>query len=435
MKNEWDRTSRFLSPFWLSSVASIVVVALSFTPTHFYESVMGEKDLMFLDATLYVFVVACLGGFVLGLLVMRRLLPCTTKTTLVYRSGTWLPVALACFSLGVAVWAAKEFAGSSSLMDALSAGQGEALRRQALDAADEGLTAQRLVPAGSPLLLWAVYRSIDSTGLQRRIIYFCVAAYVVCLVLILQRNILIPFVLAASILISATRFGKAGMNVKRLLTLSFAAGFAVLGSFLAIAQFRGASQGGRGVAYSLTGYLPASVNRLSAVLQGAYNPEFPDEPAFTFRFLWYPPFVRRFVNLRDLHEFFGVQLPLEPLGLWRSEFVQVATGHLNGEFIWATAFGYSFYDFRWLSPIYFFALGLAAQAVWRAFQARRIVGVIVYPYFAAAILLWPTDNFMSYPQLWLYGMVVVALTAVDRPISRKLGDADVGDSQLRTIGR
>lgn len=413
-----------LSPGRIAVLSAAFILLLTLIPVGAYENALSERDYMHGDATTFLFIGLCLISFVLGAALVGRFFGQRESviSPYVYRASSLFPVAIAVFSVLVAFAALVDFVGTGgSFIAAITSGQGEALRTAARENAGDGVTPLTILPAGAPLLVWAIFRSFDLKS-GRRIIYLSAVLYGVILVLVLQRNLLIPFVLSVAMVLSAVKFHAHGISLWRAFKFVATMAVFVIGAFALVAFFRGT--GNESIGTSFMGYVPASVNRLSATLHGVYKSAYSGQPAFTFRFLWYPTLVRRFVPMHGIEALFGVTVPNDPTVLWGGEFAQVASGGLNPNFIWPTAFGYVFYDFSWYSCFYFFAFGMIAAIAWKRFIRRTPFGVIFYSYIFSAIALWGTDDFMSYPEIWIYIFVILFIWIFDaRVISRRIPQA------------
>jgi hypothetical protein len=146
----------------------------------------------------------------------------------------------------------------------------------------------------------------------------------------------------------------------------------------------------------LIGYTVGSYNRLSAALDGKLNSNY-NFPYYSIRFLWHPPMLRRFINISSIGDLFGWNVPSSVMESYFDEFSNIESSGLNENYIWPTAYGYAFFDFRWFSPLIFAVYGFVASAVWVDFCGRKAYSFVLYPYIVSSILMWSTDNFMSIP--------------------------------------
>lgn len=402
----------------LASVAG--GISLTLFPPHIYRKLIGEPDLMFLNWQLLSFLGLCISAFLIG----NRFSANTTGKALPFenppeadrirRQRMAVAVALAASILG-AVVAGIFVRDARGYISALTHGGAQAIRASALASLmTTGFAATNILPLGFPLLLWAVGNAGNEGNREtsrslisaRRVIYGSVAVYTLCCVITLSRSLLMPFLLAILVVLSGTRWNPRGINVKKLIVAVGGTLTTVFALFLIIAYFRSGSK--HSPIMMLTGYLPASYNRLAAALSGRLVPSISDVPYYSFRFLWYPPLLHRVFSIPDMGRSFGWPIPERSLTSLFAEFRQVSSADLNPMFIWPTAFGYVFYDFGWWSPIYFVVIGYLAHRLWQQFTVRTAYGLILYAYLLASILLWSTDNFLALPEVWV--MVGVAVT-------------------------
>jgi hypothetical protein len=409
-----------LHPTFLGIGAGLLCIAFTFFPPGLYSDLIGEKDYMFADPTTILFIGLCTACFCMGCNMMAGSPLLNHRRALAGRAADAqsrrmrAPGAMAILAALIGVGTALEFIGNPALfITALATGSAESLRGDAVsNGVESGFSVLALLPLGFPLLLWAVCAALRSGAEHksaRRLITACAIVYGICLMVTLQRNLLLPYLIALFGLASAIRLHPNGVSRRKLAKGLLMAGAAIVGLFILIAYFRGgASESPLTV---LTGYLPASVNRLAALLHGKLTPAIAGEPYYSFRFAWHPPLVRRLVPIDAWGRALGLQIPETVFDGWVDEFDAVASAGLNPSYIWATAMGYVYYDFGWLAPLYFVALGAMAGRFWNLFLQRRPAGIILYPYFATCILLWPTDNLAAHPQIWLFIFVAMALMA------------------------
>lgn len=415
-----------LHPSFLAVGAGLLCVALTLFPPGLYSDLIGEPDYMFADPATLLFIALCTCCFIFGSNAvaghgwLNHRLAQAGRAVDDRDTPLRAPAAMAVAAVLIGVGTALEFIGNPTLfIAALATGSAESLRGDAVsNGVESGFSVLALLPLGFPMLLWAVYAALrggPGHRATRRLITSCAVVYGLCLVATLQRNLLLPYLMAMFGLASAVRLHPAGISRGKLVKGLLIAATAVIGLFVLIAYFRGGES--ESPLTVLTGYLPASVNRLSALLHGKLVPSISGEPYYSFRFLWHPPLVRRFLPIDAWGRSFGLRIPETVFDGWVDEFDAVASAGLNPSFIWSTALGYVYYDFGWLSPIYFAVLGAVSGRFWNLFLQRHPAGMILYPYLATCILLWPTDNLAAHPQIWLFIFVAVGL-AVARPARR-----------------
>lgn len=400
-----------LHPSNLAIGAAALCIAFSCFPPTLYSNLIGEPDYMFADPLTILYIVLCALGFCVGCRWVAGGARDNWRSARIgqlassHAGDSWTPVAFAIVAALIGIGTAIEFIGNPSLfVAALATGSAESLRGDAVSGGvDSGFSILSILPLGFPLLLWAIVWSLRCAPARKRtrgFITACAVIYGVCLLLTLQRNLLLPYLISIFGVVSAIKLHTSGMPMRKLAKGIVIAGVAIIALFTLVAYFRGGDSDSPLTV--LTGYLPASVNRLAALLHGAYKPAISGEPYYAFRFLWHPPLVRRFVPIDVWGRSLGLHIPETSIDGWAAEFDAISSGGLNASFIWSTALGYVFYDFGWASPLYFAALGAVMGWMWKLFLRRSPAGMVLYPYFATCILLWPTDHLAALPQIWLF---------------------------------
>ena len=432
------RTGRLMRGPWHIHPATIAVASgslcllLSLFPPRLYSELIEERNYMFGSSLLWAYVVLCTAAFALGTFLLaggphrRTWRAATPPRTAGRKVPPWLPPVLALVASVIGIGTTIEFIGNPALfLAALATGSAESLRGDAVEqAVDSGISVLSLLPIGFPLLQWAIFQTFCQprrTGrVARRIVSAGAFVYPLCLTLTLQRNLLIPYLLCVFVMLSGTKWHSSGLRVGQTLKFVLVGVGTIVLLFVAVAYFRGGDS--QSPFTVLVGYLAASINRLAALVQGVLHPAISGEPYYSFRFVWHPPLIRRFLPIDEFGRQLGLTIPQTVIDGWVDEFQAIADADLNPMYIWATTFGYAFYDFGWWSVFYFLLFGMAAGWTWNRFKARSAYGIIFLPYFVTAILLWPTDNFMALPQIWLFVAAAAMLSFFDRrPLRRSRG--------------
>lgn len=412
-----------LSPTFVATASAAGGLLLTLFPPVAYRNIIGEPDLMFLDPWVYLFVGLCLAGYLFGNHLALKMTAVTTAPAVTEHGATGVrqrfAITFALVGATIAVVVAGIYIRNAhGYLSAVEQGGAQAIRAAALASLlNNGFIATNVLPVGFPLLLWAAgnIEGKHGKGHSRGVrwaVYGCALIYGLCCIITLSRSLLMPYFLAMLVVLSGTLWHRRGIALKKLITTVSGILGVIVALFLIIAYFRsGATHSPLAM---LAGYVPASYNRLAAVLMGRLTPSISGVPYYSFRFLWYPPVVRRIIAIPHMGRDFGWPIPNSMMTGWFSEFSHVASADLNPMFIWPTAFGYTFYDFGWWAPIYFIAVGYLANCLWREFIAGTAYGLILYGYLIASILLWSTDNFLALPGIWVMFGISVILAILER---------------------
>jgi hypothetical protein len=81
----------------------------------------------------------------------------------------------------------------------------------------------------------------------------------------------------------------------------------------------------------------------------------------------------------------------------------VGRAGLNPSLIFFGAFGELFLELGWFAPLYLCGMGMLYGLVWGWIKESRLIGIVLYPYFAYCILFWFSTN-------GLFDQDIVALT-------------------------
>jgi hypothetical protein len=138
----------------------------------------------------------------------------------------------------------------------------------------------------------------------------------------------------------------------------------------------------------LMSYSISSYNRLSAVVHGRIVYPYSGRGIYLWSFLGFNNMLNAVIPFREWFHWPSF------LQVWQSEFDATSNAGLNGFSIWSGTFGYIFAEVGWLSTLYVFVCGMLYGAVWRSVKHGKLLGVILYPWFAFCILFWFGTNYL-----------------------------------------
>lgn len=235
-----------------------------------------------------------------------------------------------------------------------------------------------------------IYLTANNRALRSIIDCLIVAIMIGCLLVTMQRSLLMPYILAIGVAYYQ------GQKQMTLLHTFFYGGCALLSGlclFLLIAELR--QQEDVSLLQSILGYTVASYNRLAVMLDG--NLQLPNSGTgyYTLQWLYYPPVVRDILHIPDLAaSVLGTHLPVTRLDNYYAQFEAIEKTPLAANFIWATFFGIVYSDYGWLSLFFYVVFGACCQAAYISMQKRKLLGIFLYSYIYATSLLWFGDGFI-----------------------------------------
>lgn len=235
-------------------------------------------------------------------------------------------------------------------------------------------------------LFWVIKRKkhTESNFLQL-LIMISIVEVIISSILMVDRALIIPFIIGLFV-IYYSNCRKLG--IKKLLFT-----FSIIGVvFITYGYFRQGMPEFHDASYLLTrqvlGYTFASYNRLAALLNGDLTYYYAKTGYYLFPFLAHVPLLHYI-----LPNVYGVT----PKEVWLQEFNDIVNSPLVPEFIWSTIYGYIFSVLGWFSPIFFAFVGILTGYMWRNFHRNKTLGIIMYPWIYACIILLFAGNIIFFP--------------------------------------
>jgi hypothetical protein len=382
-----------VSPYGLASISFLIFLFSWLFPPSIYRWVMGERDIVFLNAPTFLFYVLCVAGFTFGVWISYpQQVPFSTPKL----STRVPPVAFLLLPLLAGLLIAimdmlQTLRESPDLLLLLAAQQATDLK-----GANAVVVQGHLASSAPPLAAlswWALWRfwQFSMTGWRAHVvrcaILFAILVIIGSSVLLISRNLIMESLVGIGLLLVLHR------QAEGRLTLAFATRIGVI--FIAgivllfgIFSFLRGTNSLEAQLYLLLGYSAASYNRLAAVVMGSLHYPFAGHGLYLSSFASFNDAFHRLIPLdRIFHwpNFFEE---------WTSEFGAVERAGLNGSLVFLGAFGFIFCDLGWLSPFWLLLYGLIYGIVWRAMRRSSTFGVVCYPFFGFCILFWFGTNLL-----------------------------------------
>lgn len=383
------------SPYGITAASFLVFLGAFLFPPALYSSYMGEPDLIFLDPASFIFFSLCTLGFVLGLLLVEFMFPVrgfTYEKKETRISPAWfilLPVVGGAATVILSI--VLLLRNNTYLLALLLSAQGARVHSD-LGIEVEGTLVQAC-PAVMGIVWWAIWRKdqFNIRGWRRSAVHWAIGIAVLSLLILealkLTRGELMPAIAGLGVVMLLRRL------IDRKLTLTLAAKFgsifilSIVAAFMAISLLRGIGDAGV-IINDILGYTIASYNRLAAVLDGRMHYTFAGRGFYISTFASYNHTFNKLFHANEIFAWPDVDSD------WRSQFNAVDGAGLNGNLIWAGAFGYIFSDLKWLSPLLLIVYGLLTGWAWRSLRLGKIAGILLYPWCAFCILFWFGVNYL-----------------------------------------
>ncbi|MBS1800291.1 MAG: hypothetical protein JSS95_10730 [Acidobacteria bacterium] len=293
----------------------------------------------------------------------------------------------------------------------LLAQQGRQLK--GVDALDDQGTMVFMAPILNGILWWAFFRipQLKLSGIKRTLLWAGVLVGILASLLsatlkLSRANLLLVFCgLTVLYIYRRASLGKlstgSALRVLAIFPLTIALLF---GSF---ALLRG-SEGIDVVGNQLAGYSIASYNRLAAVVNGKLQYPYSGTGKTLFSAITTSKAIAKVLPFRD-----AMNLP-DNADLFGGDFSAVSRAGLDPTLVWSGAFGYIFSDLGWYSPWFLFGYGLLYGYIWQSLLKKNLVGILIYPWAAFAILFWIGGNYLTDSSIIYLGFCGISLGVYER---------------------
>lgn len=387
--------NNIVSPYGLALFSYAFFLFACLIPPSVYTHYMHEPDLMFFDPATILFYTLCVAAFLGGVWFFEKLFPpghfVERKVEARIHSATVLLIPL---GVGVALSVLSSVLlvkNNPSLVVMLLAQQGGDLR--GLDGS--GIEFEGTLRSSGLFLIgivwWALWRYYQSEiqGWGRRAVK--VGLFVAVLTVFISSSLTVsrgPFVVAISgmsvfYLFRKVTVGQISWSLVGKTVCVLGIGGALF--FVLVSWLRGSVEGNSQVSAAV-GYTIASYNRMAALLSGALHYQFSGKGIYLSNFVVFNNSFNRvipFGKFVDAPDYFD---------WWMSEFSSVGRAGLDASMIYSGTFGDIFIELGWFAPLYVFGYGLLYGFTWRRMREGRLIGILLYPYFAHIVLFWFGTN-------------------------------------------
>jgi oligosaccharide repeat unit polymerase len=393
-----------ISPMYLGVFSAVLGIAMTLYPKNAYENLMLEQDYMFLNPQLFLFILTCIIGFLLGIFFVRT----TYKKSIDKTHDLFITDRFALFQIIFLIISCLISAyyfyfitkNVGNLFFLLKSGMGSTVRNNGALAFDvNGVNSSSLLIANIAIINYtyfqfgkykrnlAHYRFLVRTLLLLAIVLFVLTCFV-----IQARYLLMPCIVSLFIITIYNKYNNSNFNVFKLIRYSIVFLTIVILLFLLISTIRDSYRTNFALSNNFAGYTLASYNRLAAIVSGNLIMPNSGSGFYILKSFWYPSLIRRIFDVYQLGLSLGLNLPDSPTSNFLQTFNSVQLAGLQPGYNWPTTFGEVFSDLGWFSFVYFFIYGAVSWRVFLSFLNHKTWAIILYPYIAFCILFWFGTN-------------------------------------------
>lgn len=437
-----------LSPAVLATALTLLGIGSTFFPPRIYSEIIGEKNYMFCNLQVLVYIILCWFAYFAG-----SLIPFLVKNGtclkiyaknihLRSKRSQLIPIVilllLVITFLSYYIGYTLSTLGIDYLLCTLLAGQGSSLRIELFDLTSE-MRLGWVLNFSAALMLWPYYIILQSNSgirksLQRTIkilFFFAAVLFVLACLLTLTRGSLFQFLLMIGLIYVFSSIQKGDFTYNRLIRFLFFLLIVLMVLFLAIDNIRSSTIGSEFECHQFlksgVGYFPASYNRMAAVMSGVLEYPASGIGFYSFRWLFEFPFLARALDFYDLGQhYISSDFPTSNRDLFLDHFAAVGNAGLNPSLTWKTSFGAAYTDFGWFGWLWFFFYGMFSGFLFKSFVQRKLFGIVVYPLIVVGIFHWWSGyvatrdiDIQIVAALFVYGLIITVRTLFLNPYHEK----------------
>lgn len=388
----------YISPIFLVLYNFLIMmIALLFPPT-IYTYFLDEKNYIFMNLSIFLLVTMSLLAFWLGYEISYMTFPkikCISKRKIFIKKSIFIGIPLIIFEILTALFIVVFIKQNIGVFYLLLNGLGNSYKENILTNFFF-LFVYMLIG----IIYWAYNkykRFTIKSNLIRILIFIGILEVLLVSSIMLARFIAIPFLIGLVIIF---------LKYKKKFNLFTILKYLILGIivFIIASIFRSNNSDNifELIITKFMGYTIASFNRLALVLDGNLN--------YTYSYTGYY-LMPLLSHVPLLHNIIPNIYQIDYKKIWLEEFKDVESTQLQASYIWSTVYGYIYSVLGYLTPIYFFMLGLLTGPLWKSFVYNKTTGTIIYPWFFAGLILSFTSNIIFLPQFiaLLYALLFIIL--------------------------
>ncbi len=399
-----------LSPSFLSTVLTICAIISVFFPPDIYSDIIGEKNYMFANSKVLLFVAVGYLAYLIG-----TFIPFLSKNKISIRLRAKylhprpkdsescviiIILVLVIALLSIYIIYILLAVSIDYFLGKIFASEGSALRIQLFDITSE-MKLGWVLNFSAALMLWPYFlRSRNKfwiknlTGKIFELLFLSsTILFVMACMLTLTRGALFQFILMIVVVSIFSRIQKRELNYIGVLKIGLFSLFGLVLVFWGIGYLRSSTIGHES-GYDefiklIVGYFPASYNRLAAVMEGVLEYPASGIGFYSFRWLFEFPFLSRALDFNELGKHLvSSNFPESNFDLFLNHFLSVENAGMNASFTWKTLFGAVYIDFGWIAPFWLLFYGMVSGIIFKSFLRGQVFGITVYPIFVVGIAHW-----------------------------------------------
>jgi len=407
--------NKTLSPIKMAIYISIISILLTLLPRRMYSDMISEKNYMYADYSLYLFILLCLLGFIVGASLIKinktKISSSHGNRSLSIIESRALLIILTLISASFILKFNSEFGVIKMLALALSNETGP--YRLAINRFLGDTNQSYFIPVTLTIITLIYvnmnFSEVKYSKLDRSLYWLNVGLNIVCCLILLNKgpviNLFLVFIVVKILKYRGRSIYSGIVTISQVALVVLAALF----TFSALQNSRVNGDSKNPVYYNLIGYFSASYNRASAIMSRELQYPGQGSSVNTFEGIWYAPVVSERLKFSQIGEKLGVDIPTDGFKNWQQSFIRLRTSGLNDEFNWITIYGAAFLDYGWYGFLWFILYGAFAQIIYRYAIVGGVIQIATYVFIVFSMQWWSTAIVFNRDSSFVYILIGILL--------------------------
>jgi len=407
LKKSITHNFNFTSPSFFASLSTFSVIAASFISVDFYNKIMYEKSMMFLNIKLIMFVLLCFIFFLSGALLFRMSTFSRIKVSRVVNRHGFLVYSNLFIIFSLTLIYFLIYINYPNFYQLILLGEASVFRDFATSSGlFLGIEIGTILVIIMVFLIYSFYSYMSFYKSNRKFWKFRLLIvssnflFLILITILQARYILMPYLVSLIYVYLSKLVTAKGFNFQVFFVFTTIVIFSIVFMFNLVSYIRIGQGSFTGVNLHLYGYTVASVNRLAYILNGDLILPFSGSTYVIFRNIWFTPVIGNIIKTYNFADLIGLVLPGASNYYYylRSSLI---SADLQPSYVWVTVFGQLYGEWGWFGFIYFYFYGFFSQFIYYLYSKKNLVGIIMYPIIVFSIGFWIGDNYLNMPDFFI----------------------------------
>lgn len=383
-----------MAPWVIATVISLSGILSLLIPSDFYGRYLKEKNYMFLNSEVAIYVILCTVIFSLAAWIANRISHSIARLEISssyknYPTNVFTLSAMTVMTSSLIIYQIYVINTQISILDLMAgafSGGGGIARQRISEAISSGKVGWISVFAAI-CLTWIYYSYLKfPSSIKRLLLSFLGSLFLVSCLVSISRDTIVTSAIMLLVIYGRVHIYEKRVNAFRLLSYLIASIALFITFFIGFDYIRSGSFNSSSAIAQLLGYFPASYNRLAAIMSGHLLYPNSGWGYYTGQLIWDLPIINKYAA--DIFEIPSRIIPYNSYENWVNQFTAVGQSLLNPKYIWATVFGFAYADYKYYALIFFVIYGSISGSVYSGFSRGRTSCIIFYPLIIASIFKW-----------------------------------------------